>query len=85
VHSQEARNGYRLVEDHKNMVTGCSADMVVNALGNPDSTVVIGKDADGLIVEWYYPDAIFTLAYAVFPSVSAYTVCKIEVKDANPG
>jgi len=48
--------------------------------------VILGKDADGLIVEWHYSDVVFTLARAagINPvtgyGVIAYYVQKIEIK-----
>ena len=45
--------------------------------------IVIGKDEDGLVVEWCYSKVIFTLARAhvddpVFGRIEAYGVQKIE-------
>ena len=45
--------------------------------------IIIGKDDDGLVVEWCYNKVIFTLARAtgedvMFGKITAYTVWKIE-------
>ena len=40
---------------------GMPADDVLDLLGKGSESRVIGKDAEGLIVEWIYPGAIYTM------------------------
>lgn len=74
------------VEEYKGVKIGITADEVLEILGNNATPEVLGKDEDGLIVEWHYNDVIITLAYATqisltLGNISAYAVQKIEVID----
>ena len=75
------------VEKYKNISLGTVADILLaifpksHMVRNPR---VIGKDNDGLVVEWHYKDVVFTLARANFENTegvpfSMYAVQKIEV------
>ena len=44
---------------------------------------VVGVDYDGFIVEWHYPDVIFTLAYSKSSVEAGYYIQQIQVKDVN--
>jgi hypothetical protein len=77
------------VEKYKNISLGTVADILIvlfpkhKMVRNPK---VVGKDKDGLVVEWHYKDVIFTLARAEFENTegvpfSMYAVQKIEVRE----
>jgi hypothetical protein len=44
---------------------------------------LIGKDKDGFVVEWHYPNLIITYAYCVSRYESAYVVQQIQVKNEH--
>ncbi len=64
---------------------GERADMVLEHMPNSlfmCKPIIIGKDDDGLVVEWCYNKVILTLARAtgedvIFGKITAYTVYKI--------
>jgi hypothetical protein len=74
---------------------GERADMILDHMPNSlfmCDPIIIGKDADGLVVEWCYNKVIFVIARAtnedaVFGKITAYTVYKIyevmPIKDVD--
>lgn len=50
------------------------ADDVLNKLGKSISRKKIGEDSNGLIVEWVYPECIFTMKLSALNGVEAYRV-----------
>ena len=59
---------------------GVWADTLIEFLGRPHDAKVLGKDKDGLVIEWYYPGIKFTLAIAEVTTynVKVYAVQKID-------
>lgn len=80
-----------MIDDHK-ITKGTSADALlilmpkVKFVRRPK---VLGKDNDGIVVEWHYRDVVFTLARAKTlneegeVTYDVYAVQKIEVREAN--
>lgn len=71
------------ITEYRGVVFGTSADVTLEIIGKPKKTKVVGKDADGLVVEWIYEDAIITMAYTSYHDpdvgkVGLYAVYKIE-------
>ncbi len=91
--------GYKVIDVYNNdiytpmtfgaveeIVVGTSADEVLMVMPKNKMVkdpAVIGRDEDGLIVEWHYPDVILTLAYVKALFMSVYAVQQIQVKDVN--
>lgn len=67
------------------IVPGMSADQLLEIMPRiiMTHTKVLGQDSDGYVVEWHYPDVIFTLAYAKTTYESAYVIQQIQVKDEH--
>ena len=57
---------------------GMPADDVHDILGKGTGTRVVGRDANGLIVEWYYPDAIYTMKLWTEDGITCYRVASIQ-------
>ena len=85
------REGYAIVPSYvhessiEEIVPGYTPDMVIKLLGDIDNMTqhpeIVGKDEDGLIVEWYYPNVILTFVYSNVGNTHSYVVYKIEVKE----
>ena len=57
---------------------GTTADEVLAIRGNAIRTVTAGQDSQGLIVEWVYPDVIYTMKLREINGVTAYRVQEIK-------
>jgi hypothetical protein len=63
---------------------GISSDLIIDKYGTPKRAETIGKDVNGLIVEWYYGKFKLTFARAVGEEpikqhvVSLYVVTQVE-------
>ena len=68
----------RPVSRKGSIYVGMPADDVHDILGKGTGTRVIGRDAYGLIVEWHYPDAIYTMRLRTKDGVECYRVTKIQ-------
>jgi len=60
------------------VVVGILADTVLELRGKALSTKQVGRDGNGLLVEWEYPDAIYLMGRQVQDGVEAYRVIKIK-------
>ena len=77
------------VYEYQGIEIGTWADTVLKLFPSSDmisSPLVLGRDADGLVVEWQYKDVTFTIARAeldhiVYGNMTVYAVQKIEVSD----
>ena len=69
-----------LKKKYEQVEVGAWADTLVEFLGIPHDVNVLGKDKDGLVIEWMYPGIKFTLAMAEVTTynVKVYAVQKIE-------
>jgi TonB family protein len=61
----------------KKVVLGTSADTVLEWRGKATSSVSIGRDDQGLLVEWRYPDFTYIMALRRQNGIEAYRVSKI--------
>ena len=57
---------------------GITADEVLSIRGKPQETVNVGNDDNGLIVEWRYSDATYTMARREQNGITAYRVIGIR-------
>lgn len=62
------------------VVLGTLADSVLEWRGRAIGTRQIGKDKEGLLVEWEYPDAVYVMGRRLSAGVEAYRVVKIMPK-----
>jgi len=65
------------------IILGTTANQILEILPRflmNEEPVVLGNDADGMVVEWNYEAVIFTLAYSISTYESAYCVQQIQVK-----
>jgi hypothetical protein len=60
------------------VVVGTLADTVLELRGKALSTGQVGRDGNGLLVEWEYPDATYLMGRQVQDGVEAYRVIKIK-------
>lgn len=60
------------------VVVGTLADTVLELRGKALSTRQVGRDGNGLLVEWEYPDATYLMGRQVQDGVEAYLVIKIK-------
>lgn len=60
------------------VVVGTLADTVLGFRGKAMSTRQVGRDVNGLLVEWEYPDATYLMGRQVQDGVEAYRVIKIK-------
>jgi hypothetical protein len=76
------------VDSYKDIKAGCPADQVLQYMGKHKMIMkpkVLGRNKDGLVVEWHYRDVIFTLAmgeakFTEDVTMRAYAVQKIELR-----
>lgn len=57
---------------------GTPADTVLARRGKGTSSQKVGSDADGLLVEWQYPDGIYLMGRREVDGISAYRVIAIR-------
>ena len=57
---------------------GMPADDVHDILGKGTGTQVVGRDENGLVVKWYYPDAVYTMKRWTEDGVTRYRVARIQ-------
>lgn len=69
-----------IVVDSYGVKIGMLADEVLKIRGKAVETVNLGEDSYGLIVEWVYPDAVYTMKRRELDGVTAYRVQKIELR-----
>ena len=69
-----------IVVDSHGVKIGMLADEVLETRGKAIKTVTLGEDSSGLIVEWVYPDAVYTMKRRELNGVTAYRVQKIELR-----
>jgi hypothetical protein len=60
------------------VVLGTPADTILEFCGKALSVTQVGRDENGLLVEWEYPDATYLMGRRVQDGVEAYRVIKIE-------
>ncbi|MBK6959502.1 MAG: hypothetical protein IPH22_15525 [Nitrosomonas sp.] len=60
------------------VVVGTLADTVLELRGKALSTRQVGRDGNGLLVEWEYPDATYLMGRQVQDGIEAYRVIKIK-------
>ena len=78
-------------EKYNNISLGTVADVLLMMMPRNKMVrkpKVVGKDEDGLVVEWHYPEVVFTLAMASFENTEGvpfkmYAVQKIEVTNVD--
>lgn len=64
---------------------GMWADTVLDICGKPHNIVILGRDDDGMVVEWIYPGFKLTIARAKNDDVEVYAVQKKEeIDDHKP-
>ena len=62
------------------IVIGTPADDVLAIRGkSPYPTKVVGEDANGLIVEWKYPDGIYIMRRSTIGGVTCYRVAEMKL------
>ncbi|NQV68848.1 MAG: hypothetical protein HQ498_02365 [Pseudohongiella sp.] len=61
----------------RTIVVGTLADTVLEWRGKSLSTSQVGRDDQGLLVEWRYPDAIYLMGRRLQDGIEAYRVIKI--------
>jgi len=59
---------------------GMPADDLLATLGKGLATEVVGQDKNGLIVKWYYPDAVYTMKRWTEGGVECYRVAEIQTR-----
>ena len=59
------------------VVVGMPADTVLKLRGKGLSSRQVGRDENGLLVEWEYPDAIYVMGRRIQGGIEAYRVIKI--------
>jgi len=63
------------------IVIGTPADDVVTIRGkSPYPTEVMGKDENGLIVEWEYPDGIYVMRRWTINGITCYRVAEMKLE-----
>ncbi len=62
------------------VVIGTLADTVLELRGKSVSTKQIGRDDNGLLVEWHYPDVTYLMGRKHQNGIEAYRVIKITPK-----
>jgi hypothetical protein len=56
------------------------ADDVIALRGQAQRTEQVGQDQHGLIVEWWYPDRVYTMSRRESDGISAYRVVRIRLR-----
>ncbi|MBU4288498.1 MAG: hypothetical protein KKI12_10055, partial [Proteobacteria bacterium] len=69
--SKSVANGRQLV------TMGMLADTVLERRGKAISVKQVGRDENGLLVEWQYPDATYLMGRRLQGAIEAYRVIKI--------
>ena len=72
------------VREYKGVKIGLPADRLLVKFPGSGMVMepkVVGRDEDGLVVEWHYRDVIFTLARARDGDFEMYAVQRIMVRD----
>ena len=59
---------------------GMPADDVLAVLGKGTRTEVVGEDENGLIVKWFYPDAVYTMKLWESGGITRYRVANIATR-----
>jgi hypothetical protein len=59
---------------------GTPADTVLQLRGKAISINQVGRDANGLLVEWEYPDVTYLMGRRAKDGIEAYRVIKITVR-----
>ncbi|OPY76988.1 MAG: hypothetical protein A4E64_01288 [Syntrophorhabdus sp. PtaU1.Bin058] len=59
------------------VTTGALADTVLEMRGKAISVKQVGRDENGLLVEWQYPDATYLMGRRLQGGIEAYRVIKI--------
>jgi hypothetical protein len=63
---------------------GTAVDLIIDKFGPPNNVEIIGRNADGLVVEWHYDKFKLTFARAIGEEpinkniVSLYVVTQVE-------
>ena len=60
-----------------NVTIGTLAETVLEARGKAVSARQVGRDENGLLVEWQYPDVTYLMARRLQGGIEAYRVIKI--------
>lgn len=61
----------------RTVVVGTLADTVLAWRGKPLSTAQVGRDDQGLLIEWRYPDATYLMGRRLQGGIEAYRVITI--------
>lgn len=69
-----------IITDSYGIEIGTSADNVLEIRGNVMRTELMGNDNSGLIVEWTYPDIIYTMKRSKINGVECYRVAEIRLR-----
>ncbi len=69
-----------IMVDSYGVKIGMPADQVLKIRGKALETVKLGEDTRGLIVEWVYPDTVYTMKHRELGGITAYRVQKIELR-----
>ena len=74
----ESRQRKEQIEKPSPVVIGTLADTILELRGKAQSTRQVGRDANGLLVEWEYSDVTYLMGRLFLDGVEAYRVIKIK-------
>lgn len=72
-----SRSGSRSPAKGRSVTVGTLADTVLEVRGKASSVRQVGRDENGLLVEWQYPDVTYLMGRRLQGGIEAYRVIKI--------
>jgi hypothetical protein len=64
--------------DSHGVEIGTTADKVLAIRGKAISSIQVGQDSQGLVIEWTYPDVVYTMVRWELNGITTYRVWEIK-------
>lgn len=66
--------------DSHGIKVGTTADEVLAIRGKAITSIQVGQDSQGLVIEWTYPDVVYTMVRWELNGINAYRVWEIKLR-----